>query len=131
MSIKVAAYCRVSTDSTDQANSFENQNYKLYQVYADKGITGTKLQRPEFNHMLEDAGLDIIYVDNLANDSRKQYHKYTTVLSSRQPKFNLILVKNTSRFARNVSVSDILNELKQLVNPILIVVFQVRRNLRI
>ena len=125
MSIKVAAYCRVSTDSTDQANSFENQksffereinknpDYELYQVYADKGITGTKLQRPEFNHMLEDAGLDIIYVDNLANDSRKQYHKYTTVLSSRQPKFNLILVKNTSRFARNVSVSDILNELKQ------------------
>ena len=25
MSIKVAAYCRVSTDSTDQSNSFENQ----------------------------------------------------------------------------------------------------------
>lgn len=68
MSIKVAAYCRVSTDSTDRANSFENQksffereinknpDYELYQVYADKGITGTKLQRPEFNHMLEDAG---------------------------------------------------------------------------
>ena len=39
--------------------------------------------------------------------------KVAAVLSSRQPKFNLILVKNTSRFARNVSVSDILNELKQ------------------
>ena len=125
MSIKVAAYCRVSTDSTDQANSFENQksffereinknpDYQLYQVYADKGITGTKLQRPEFNKMLTDAGLDIVKVDNLAKDNRKQYQKYTTILSGRPPKFNLIIVKNTSRFARNVGVTDILNELKQ------------------
>jgi hypothetical protein len=27
MSIKVSAYCRVSTDSTDQANSFENEGF--------------------------------------------------------------------------------------------------------
>ena len=40
-------------------------------------------------------------------------YQSSSILSSRQPKFNLILVKNTSRFARNVSVSDILNELKQ------------------
>ena len=55
--ISVCAYCRVSTDSRDQQNSFENQNlyfnrelsknpdYKLYKVYADKGISGTKLHR--------------------------------------------------------------------------------------
>ena len=69
---RVAAYCRVSTKSDDQENSFENQksyfereyqnnpDYTLYDIYADKGITGTTLQkRPDFNRMLTDAGLDI------------------------------------------------------------------------
>ena len=51
--IKVAAYCRVSTDKDDQANSFESQQryfreyidrqpeWELVDVYADEGITGT------------------------------------------------------------------------------------------
>lgn len=51
--IKVASYCRVSTDKDDQANSFESQQryfrayidrqpeWELYQIYADEGITGT------------------------------------------------------------------------------------------
>ena len=45
--IKVAIYCRVSTDSYDQANSFESQkryfaeyiqrnpDWELYEIYAD------------------------------------------------------------------------------------------------
>ena len=123
--IKVCAYCRVSTDSKDQANSYENQKsyfereisknpeYELIQIYADKGISGTKLQRPEFNRMLEDAGLDIKEITNDNNDKRKQYLRYVTIPSTtRKPRFNLILTKNTSRFARNTNVGEILDNLK-------------------
>ena len=107
---RVAAYCRVSTNSDDQENSFENQksyferkykdnpDYTLYDIYADKGITGTTLQkRPDFNRMLTDAGLDIV-------------NGYKIIA---KPKFDLIVTKNTSRFARNVSVDVILKALVQ------------------
>lgn len=125
MKTKVCAYCRVSTDSKDQANSYENQKsyfereisknpeYELVGIYADKGISGTKLQRPKFNRMLEDAGLDIKEITNDNNDQRKQYLRYVTIPSTtRKPKFNLILTKNTSRFARNTNVGEILDNLK-------------------
>ena len=51
---KVGAYCRVSTDKEDQANSFESQqryfkeyiermpNWDLVEIFADEGISGTK-----------------------------------------------------------------------------------------
>ncbi|MDD3797514.1 MAG: recombinase family protein, partial [Lachnospiraceae bacterium] len=59
---KVAAYCRVSTDNEDQANSFESQqryfrqyierhaDWELFEVFADEGISGTNTKkRKEFN----------------------------------------------------------------------------------
>ena len=65
---KVAAYCRVSTEKEDQANSFESQqryfkeyigrqqNWELYEIYADEGITGTSTKkRVQFNQMIHDA----------------------------------------------------------------------------
>ena len=68
--MKVAAYCRVSTDKEDQANSFESQqryfrdyierqpDWELYDVYADEGITGTSTKkRAAFNRMISDARL--------------------------------------------------------------------------
>ena len=86
--IKVASYCRVSTDKDDQANSFENQQryfrayidrqpeWELYQVYADEGITGTSTKkRAAFNQMIADA---------------------------RMGKFERILTKEVSRFSRNI-----------------------------
>lgn len=86
--IKAAAYCRVSTDRDDQANSFESQcryfkeyidrqpDWELYQVYADEGITGTSTKkRAAFNQMIADA---------------------------HQGKFQLILTKEVSRFSRNI-----------------------------
>lgn len=110
MKKRVAAYCRVSTKSDDQENSYENQKsyfereykdnpeYIFYDMYADKGITGTTLKkRPDFNRMLTDAGLDI-------NDGYK-------IIA--EPKFDLIVTKNTSRFARNVSADVILKALAQ------------------
>ena len=84
---KVAAYCRVSTDSKDQLNSYRTQigyytNYiaqhpgwELVDIYADEGITGTSLEkRDEFKRMLADC---------------------------RAGKISRILVKSVSRFARN------------------------------
>lgn len=86
--IRVAGYCRVSTDQEDQANSFASQqryfreyialhpDWELYEIYADEGITGTCTQkRTQFNRMIRDAS---------------------------DGKFHLILTKEVSRFSRNI-----------------------------
>ena len=65
--LRVAAYCRVSTDSEDQSNSFLAQvkyytdfisnsaNMVLVDIYADEGITGTCVnKRDEFLRMIKD-----------------------------------------------------------------------------
>lgn len=99
--IKVAAYCRVSTDKDDQINSFESQkgyferqinlnpDWELTEIYADEGLTGTSTKkRKAFNKMIADAHLG---------------------------KFNLILTKEVSRFARNtVDTLQYTRELKAL-----------------
>ena len=55
--IRVASYCRVSTDQEDQANSFVSQqlyfrqyvqrqpDWELYEIYADEGISGTSTKK--------------------------------------------------------------------------------------
>lgn len=85
---RVAAYCRVSTDKTDQANSLESQQqffyeyvrrnhlWKLFNIYVDDGISGTNTKkRAAFNQMIEDA---------------------------KNGEFDLIITKEISRFARNI-----------------------------
>ena len=85
--LRVAAYCRVSTDDEEQLTSYEAQrNYytdKIMQnpdwtmagIYADEGITGTSARkRPEFLRMIRQC---------------------------KQKKIDLILTKSISRFARN------------------------------
>lgn len=65
--LRVAAYCRVSTDSDDQINSFTAQNshymemitahdrWELVDIYADEGITGTSAKkRKDFQRLLAD-----------------------------------------------------------------------------
>ncbi len=87
MCLRVAAYCRVSTDREDQANSLHSQqvyfsdliekhpNWKLAGIYADEGLSGTSTRRrEEFNRMIRDA---------------------------EQGDIDLILTKEVSRFARN------------------------------
>lgn len=62
--IKVAAYCRVSTDHEEQKTSYDTQiqHYEQYindhsnwifsGIYADEGITGTnRFKREQFNKM--------------------------------------------------------------------------------
>lgn len=97
----VAAYCRVSTDSFDQANSLESQEryfdefikrnplWELYDIYVDEGISGTNTKkRGAFNRMIADA---------------------------REHKFDLIITKEISRFARNIVDSiSYTRELKSL-----------------
>lgn len=84
---RVAAYCRVSTDNEDQANSFESQqryfkqyiernpDWELYEIFADEGISGTNTKkRKEFNRM---------------------------IACAKNGDFDLIITKEISRFARN------------------------------
>ena len=84
---RVVAYCRVSTDSNDQANSFESQQqyfkdyikrtheWELHAIFADKGLTGTNTKRrADFNRM---------------------------IASAKDGDFDLIITKEISRFARN------------------------------
>lgn len=99
--IKLAAYCRVSTNSAEQIHSFmaqvkyyrdyekNNPQYQLVGVYADEGITGTSMnKRDEFNRMLQDC---------------------------RDGKIDRIVVKSASRFARNNEEAlRTLRELKDL-----------------
>ena len=84
--MKIAAYCRVSTDKDEQLDSLEHQKeffteyatkngHKLVRLYADEGISGTSLKRRvEFQRLLQDAKLGI---------------------------FDVVVVKDISRFARN------------------------------
>lgn len=86
---RVCAYARVSTDSIEQGESFENQvityerliksnpEYEFIGVYADHGISGTSENRPEFQRMMEDC---------------------------RNGKIDLIITKSISRFARNTTI---------------------------
>lgn len=65
--LRVAAYCRVSSDSSDQLNSFmaqlnhyttlisSKENWVLADLYADEGISGTSAEkRPDFQRLLSD-----------------------------------------------------------------------------
>lgn len=96
--LRVAAYCRVSSDSSDQMHSYATQirNYteeinkhdgwELVDIYADPGQSGTRMdKREDFNRMLADC---------------------------RKGKIDKILVKSISRFARNTR--DCLATLREL-----------------
>ena len=91
--LRVCAYCRVSTDSEDQLNSYEAQisHYTKYigskqdiwesaGIYADEGITGTKLRRRKnFNRMIADAldgKIDLIVVKSVSRFARKQANNF-------------------------------------------------------
>ena len=92
---RAAAYCRVSTDSEDQANSFvaqlkyytdfikTNPNMDFVDIYADEGITGTCIQkRDEFQRMMKDAAngkLDRIYTKSVSRFARNSLECLETI----------------------------------------------------
>ena len=88
MTLRVAAYCRVSTDKEDQQSSFESQkaffgeyitrrpDWTMAGIYADEGITGTSaIRRVGFLQMIADAKAGC---------------------------FDRIVTKEVSRFSRNI-----------------------------
>lgn len=96
--LRVAAYCRVSTDSDEQATSYEaqvehytdyirkNPEWEFAGIFADAGISGTNTKkREEFNRMIDEA---------MAG------------------KIDMIVTKSISRFARNTL--DCLKYIRQL-----------------
>ena len=96
--LRVAAYCRVSSDSADQLHSYaaqiryytdliqNHEGWEMVDVYADEGITGTRMdKREDFNRLLTDC---------------------------RKGKVDKVLVKSISRFARNTR--DCLASLREL-----------------
>lgn len=97
--LRVAAYCRVSSDSSDQLHSYATQiksyteliggheGWELVDIYADEGLTGTRMdKREDFNRMMADC---------------------------RKGRVDKVLVKSISRFARNTR--DCLVSLRELM----------------
>ena len=93
--LRVAAYCRVSTDSDEQATSYDaqvehytefiqkNPEWEFAGVYADDGISGTTIdKRKGFKQMLADceAGkIDIILTKSIQRFARNTVDLLTTV----------------------------------------------------
>ncbi len=99
-SLRVVAYARVSKEKESMLHSLNaqvdyytnliksNAEFTYAGIYADEGISGTKEDRPEFTRMMNDA---------------------------RSHKFDMIITKSVSRFARNlVLLLKSIRELKQL-----------------
>lgn len=103
--LRVCAYCRVSTDNVEQASSFELQRiyYEEYiekhpnwinaGIYSDEGISGTSLRKRDgFNKMIRDC---------------------------KEGKIDLIVTKAVARFSRNVvDCIDTIRQLKRLNPPV-------------
>ena len=99
--LRVAAYCRVSTEQEEQQNSYQvqidyytdlinqNKEWVLAGIFADEGISGTQTKkRTEFNKMIR---------------------------LCKKRKIDLVLCKSISRFARNtVDTLEYVRQLKEL-----------------
>ena len=104
--LRVAAYCRVSTDLEEQESSYEaqvshynemirkNPDWELADIYADEGLSGTTTERRDnFNRMIQDC----------------EAHK-----------IDMVITKSISRFARNtLDCLQYIRKLKALNIPIL------------
>lgn len=104
--LRVAAYCRVSTDSEEQETSYEaqcrhytefiekNPDWELAGIYADEGISGTRAEkRPEFIKMIQ---------------------------ACEKGQIDFIITKSISRWARNTLDSlNYIRKLKALGIPVL------------
>ena len=105
---RVAAYCRVSTDSDEQMNSYQsqvhhyteiikkNEEWEFVDIYADSGISGTQSDnRDEFQRMISDANNGLI---------------------------DIIITKSISRFARNTM--DTLKYVRMLKDENIAIIFE-------
>ena len=99
--LRVAAYCRVSTDDEDQIKSYNsmvryytdliqsNKDWIFVGVYADKAITGTKVdKRDEFQRIIQDCmggKIDMIIAKSIPRFARNTLDtlKYVRMLKER------------------------------------------------
>ncbi|NBI64781.1 recombinase family protein [Clostridiales bacterium] len=99
--LRVAAYCRVSTDDEDQIKSYNsmvkhytdliknNKAWIFVDVYADKAITGTKVdKRSEFQRLIQDCmegSIDMIIAKSIPRFARNTLDtlKYIRLLKER------------------------------------------------
>ena len=99
--LRVAAYCRVSTDDEDQIKSYNsmirhytdliqsNKEYIFAGVYADRAITGTKVdKREEFQRLIQDCmdgKIDLIIAKSIPRFARNTLDtlKYVRMLRER------------------------------------------------
>jgi DNA invertase Pin-like site-specific DNA recombinase len=106
--LRVAPYCRVSTDDTDQLNSFKSQvtyytsmvtskpEWELVDIYADEAISGTLTKkRVDFQRLISDC---------------------------MSGKVDMVLTKSISRFARNTL--DTLKYVRKLKDKGIAVMFE-------
>jgi len=106
--LRVAAYCRVSTDTEDQINSYNSQlqyytdliaskpEWQMAGIYSDAAITGTKVDKREgFRNMIADCT---------------------------SGKIDLVITKSISRFARNTL--DTLKYVRMLKEKNIAVMFE-------
>ena len=87
---RVCAYCRVSTDESDQKNSLEAQklffaryfnahkNWSNVGIFADEGLSGTSLEKRDdflrMLHLARSGGIDIILTKEVSRFSRNVQH---------------------------------------------------------
>lgn len=99
--LRVAAYCRVSTDDEDQIKSYNsmvthyteliqnNKDWIFSGIYADKAITGTKVdKRDEFQRLIQDCmdgKIDMVIAKSLPRFARNTLDtlKYVRMLKER------------------------------------------------
>ena len=106
--LRVAAYCRVSTDSDEQAGSYDvqvqhyteyigrNKEWELAGIYTDDGISGTNIKKREgFIEMIDDC---------------------------MEGKVDMIITKSISRFARNTI--DCLKYVRKLKEKNIAIIFE-------
>ena len=106
--LRVAAYCRVSTDSEEQATSYEaqiehyteyiqkNPEWELAGIFADEGLSGT--------------------------DTRQRGELIRMIAERMAGKINMVITKSISRFARNTL--DCLKYIRQLKDRNIPVLFE-------
>jgi site-specific DNA recombinase len=113
---RVAAYARVSTDSEEQATSYEAQvdyytnyiksrnDWEFVRVYADEGITGTNTKdRVEFKAMINDAldgKIDLIITKSVSRFARNTVDTLTTVRKLKEKNIEVWFEKKT--FKRSI-----------------------------
>ena len=97
--LRVAAYCRVSTDSDEQVEHYtefiqKKPEWEFAGIYADDGISGTNTKkREDFNRMIDDCEAGNI---------------------------DMIITKSISRFARNtLDCLKYIRELKDINIPVI------------